>query len=66
MTKELPNSDNGIYKVFLNTKNPLVIDFQGKDFVDRSELADKIYKGERYFDVAIRKALGSKREWKTI
>ncbi|TLE10244.1 hypothetical protein [Helicobacter bilis] len=34
-TKELPNSDNGIYKVFLNAKNPLVIDFQGKDFVDR-------------------------------
>ena len=61
-TKELPNSDNGIYKVFLNAKNPLVIDFQGKDFVDRSELADKIYKGERYFDLAIRKALEQAKE----
>ena len=61
-TKELPNSDNGIYKVFLNAKNPLVIDFQGKDFVDRSELADKIYKGEQYFDLAIRKALDEAKE----
>ncbi len=45
------------FKVFLNVKNPLIIDFEGRAYVDKQELVDKIFKGEQWFDLAIDKAL---------
>lgn len=45
------------FKVFLNVKNPLIIDFEGRAYVDKQEIVDKIFKGEQWFDLAIDKAL---------
>ncbi len=45
------------FKVFLNVKNPLIIDFEGRAYIDKQELADKIFKGEQWFDLAVDKAL---------
>lgn len=53
----LPSSEKSFYQVFINAKNPLVIDFKGKNFIDRSELANKIKEGERWFDLSIKKRL---------
>lgn len=58
----LPSSEDSFYKVFINAKKPLVIDFKGKSFIDRNELVDEIFKGGRFFDTSIRKALESAKE----